>query len=271
MPPPTHPSSIPRADVPGATAEALARLYDLDLADDPGDLDLYRALAARTGGPIVELAVGTGRLAVPLAADGFEVAGVDRDPAMLDRARARAAREDAAGRIELVEGDLRTAPTAHDGEASLAFIALNSLMLLPARADQAAAVASLGRRLGRGGLGVVDVWLPDADDLVRFDGRLSLEYVRTDPDTGREVTKTAAARHDAATGTVELTAIYDESEDGSIVGHWVRQDRLRLVSADDLVALVDAAGLELETLAAGYDLEPFGPGAERAVVVARKR
>ena len=76
-------------------AAALARLYDLDLSEDPGDLDLYLALAGRTGGPILELAVGSGRLAVPLAADGHEVTGVDLDPAMLARAR-RAA--DAAGR-----------------------------------------------------------------------------------------------------------------------------------------------------------------------------
>ena len=73
-----------------ATAAALARLYDLDLTDDPGDLDLYLALADRAEGPILELAVGTGRLAVPLAEAGHLVTGVDLDPAMLDRARRRA-------------------------------------------------------------------------------------------------------------------------------------------------------------------------------------
>ncbi|HKG19035.1 MAG TPA: hypothetical protein VKB00_04795, partial [Candidatus Limnocylindrales bacterium] len=50
--------------------QALARLYDVDLLDDPGDLDLYLALAARTGGPILELGAGTGRLSVPIAAAG---------------------------------------------------------------------------------------------------------------------------------------------------------------------------------------------------------
>ena len=90
-------------------AEALARLYDLDLAEDPGDLDLYLALAARTGGPILELAVGSGRLAVPLAADGHEVTGVDTEPAMLARARraADAAATAVTRRLRLVEGDAR--------------------------------------------------------------------------------------------------------------------------------------------------------------------
>src|SRR3954451_18891542 len=87
---------------PEPTAAALARLYDLDLAEDPGDVDLYLALASRAGGPIVELAVGSGRIAVPLAEAGHEVVGIDLDPAMLDRARRRSR----TARLELVEGDV---------------------------------------------------------------------------------------------------------------------------------------------------------------------
>src|ERR671912_98833 len=90
---------MPPAD--DATAAALARYYDLDLQDDPGDLDLYLALAARTEGPVLELAVGSGRVAVPLAEAGFEVVGVDNDAAMLERARVRGG--DA---LQLVESDL---------------------------------------------------------------------------------------------------------------------------------------------------------------------
>src|SRR5262245_5199229 len=94
-------------------ARALARLYDVDLLDDPGDADLYLAIAARTGGPVLELGVGTGRLAGPLARAGHDVTGVDLDPAMLERARRRLGGPEglggrSAGRIELVEADLLT-------------------------------------------------------------------------------------------------------------------------------------------------------------------
>ena len=51
-----------------SAAAALARLYDLDLSEDPGDLDLLPRARGRAGGPVLELAVGSGRLAVPLAA-----------------------------------------------------------------------------------------------------------------------------------------------------------------------------------------------------------
>jgi len=71
------------------TAAALARLYEVDLIEDPGDVDLYLALAARTGGPVLEIAAGSGRLALPLAEAGYQVTLVDIDPAMLVRRRSR--------------------------------------------------------------------------------------------------------------------------------------------------------------------------------------
>jgi SAM-dependent methyltransferase len=253
-------------------AEALARLYDLDLADDPGDLDLYLALAGRTGGPVLELAVGSGRIAVPLAAAGHEVTGVDLDPAMLERAR-RAA--DAAGpavarRVRLVDGDARTIRLPDVGGFGLAMIPLNSIFLMASRADQAAAVATLAAHLAVGGLAVIDVWLPDADDLSRYDGRLVLEWVREEPGTGRTVTKTGSAAYDPATGVVRLTTIFEQGRPGEPVLRWVRVDRLRLAGPDELVAHAEAAGLVVETLGGGYTLDPLGPGAERVVLVARR-
>jgi SAM-dependent methyltransferase len=258
--------------VTGSAAAALARLYDLDLAEDPGDLDLYLALAARTGGPVLELAVGTGRLAVPLAAAGFEVTGADTDPAMLARARLRA---DEAGiavgrRIRLVEGDARTLRLAEAGAFGLAFIGLNSIFLVGDRAGQAAAVATLAAHLAPGGLAVLDAWLPDADDLSRYDGRLVLEWIRDDPQTGRTVTKTGSAAYDPATGSVRLTTIFEEGLPGEPSVRWVRTDHHRLVGPDGLAGFAEAAGLEVELLAGGYDLDPLAPGAERVVLLARR-
>jgi SAM-dependent methyltransferase len=254
------------------TADALARFYDLDLVDDPGDLDLYIALAERTGGPILELAVGTGRLAVPLAAAGDRVTGVDLDPAMLARARRRA---EAAGpvaveHLDLVEADLVGLRLPDAGRYGLAFLALNSLMVMDGRAAQRAALETLAAHLGPGGVAVVDVWLPDAEDLARFDGRVILEWPRPDPETGEVVTKVGSAQYDAATATVTLTTIFESAGQGSPARRWVRHDRLRLVSADELRTWAEDAGLVVELLAGGYDLGAFGPGAERAVLVAVK-
>jgi SAM-dependent methyltransferase len=269
---------------PETPGEALARLYDLDLQDDPGDLDLWTALAAEAGGPVLELMAGSGRIAVPLAAEGHPVTAVDLDPAMLSRARRRAeaAGPGVAARVELVLADVvgleleaGTAATPPPGGGSparrfrLALIGLNSILLLPSRAAQRAAWTALAAHLEPGGLAVVDTWLPDAHDLARYDGRLHLEYHRPDPETGRWVTKTAAAQHDAATQTVALTTIYEEGDPGEPASRWVRRDVVRLATAEELRTMAEAAGLEVELVAGGYDLEPLGPHDDRAILIAR--
>jgi SAM-dependent methyltransferase len=253
-------------------AAALARLYDLDLEDDPGDLDLLLALAARAPGPVLELAAGTGRLTVPLAMAGYEVTGVDTDPAMLARARDRAdaAGRDVARRVRLLEGDGRTVRLPDAGDFALALIPLNSIFLMGSRADQAAAVATLAAHLAPGGIAMVDAWLPDAEDLARYDGRLVLEWVRSDQASGRLVTKSCSALYDATIASVMLTTIFEEGAPGDPTVRWVRVDRLRLVSPDDLATFTEAAGLVVETLSGDYELGDLEPGAERVVMVARK-
>jgi SAM-dependent methyltransferase len=254
-------------------AQALARLYDLDLVEDPGDVELYRALARRTGDPILELGVGSGRVAAALTADGHRVVGVDNDPAMLARARARAT-AGAKGALSLVEADLVDAPEVESvvagGPYALAFIALNSILLLASAERQRAAIGSIARVLAPGGLAVVDAWQPSPLDLVAFDGRLSLEWLRTDPESGNTVTKTVAAWFDPATRLVTLTTIFDEGRPGETPVRWTRTDALRLVTVDELASFATAAGLDIEQIAGGHDLGPLEPGSERVVLVARK-
>jgi SAM-dependent methyltransferase len=255
-----------------ASAAELARLYDLDLVDEPGDLDLYLALAARMDRPILELAAGSGRLSVPLARAGYHITGVDLDPAMLHRARARAraAGDLVADRLTLVEADLIDLRLPAAEAFGLAVIALNSLLLLPTRAAQQAAFRTLAAHLSPGGLAVVDVWIPDADELSRFDGRISLEWVRRDPETGTTVTKTASAQHDASSATVDLTTFFEQGVQGAPTQRWIRHDRLRFVAADELRAFAEEAGLVVELMAGDYGLGSIGPGSERAILVAVK-
>ena len=259
------------------SGDDLARLYDLDVDDERGDLDLHLALADRAGGNVVELAVGTGRLAVPLAQAGHDVLGIDHDPAMLARARARAesAGSDVAARVHLLEADMVDLPPDQlpglSGRASLAILGLNSILVLPSRERQRAVLSTMAGLLAPGGTAVVDAWQPAIEDLAAFDGRLSLEWLRADPETGDQVSKTVAAWYDPTTRLVTLTTIFDAAPPGGDLRRWTRVDALRLVSPDELVTFAEDAGLEVETLAGDHDLSPLDAGSERAVLVARKR
>ena len=254
------------------TAEALARLYDLDVSVDPADLDLYLALAARTNGEIVELCAGSGRVALPLAAAGHRVTGIDQDAAMLARAERRiaAAGQGIAGRIRLIEGDLFATRVEGSGSFGLAILALNSILLLGGPREQRRAISLLADLVAPGGIVVVDAWQPVADDLVAFDGRLSFEWLRQDPETGLEVVKLSAAWYDGATRAVTLTTLFDEGAPGTPPVRWTRVDALRLISADELRTHAEDAGLVVEAIAGDYSLTELRPGDERAILVARK-
>jgi SAM-dependent methyltransferase len=253
---------------PESTPAALARLYDLDLAEEPGDVELYRALAQRTGGPIIELGVGTGRIAAALLPEASTVVGVDDDPAMLARAGKRAPA------LQLIACDMVAAQSdprvRAAGPYRLAILGLNSILLLASAERQRAVIHGMAELLAPGGIAVLDVWQPSPTDLVAFDGRLSLEWLRSDPETGREVTKTVAAWFDSASRLVTLTTIFDEGLPGEPPLRWTRTDALRLLTVDELSSFTEGAGLVVEQLAGDHELRPLEPGSDRVVLVARR-
>lgn len=255
---------------PESGSAELARRYDLDLQGYDEDLNLYAALAGRLGGSVLELAVGSGRIAVPLAAAGHRVMGVDRDRHMLARARDawQAARRDASspGSLELVEGDITQ--LSLDEKFELVILGFNSLLALPGRAGQAACLRAMARHLAPGGRAVIDVWLPSPDDLAIYDNRLTLDWVRRDPETGEQVAKLTSARYDTATATAELTTLFDAWPlAGGPVTRVARHDTLSLVGADELLDLAAHAGLAVDTVAGDHEMTAFGPGSDRIVLI----
>ena len=273
---------------PSSTVGArLARYYDLDLLDDPGDVDLYLALVARRSGPILELGAGSGRIAVPLAAAGHEVTAVDLDPEMLDRATARwkevrgagstewparsrtsAERHNAPGRLHAVVGDMTSIRL--EERFDLVIIALNTLLQLGEADAQLAALRTVAAHLSPKGRAVIDVWLPAPEDLALYDGRVIFEWQRDDPETGESVSKFASARYDAATAVVTLSQWFDAVRGPSgPLTRTSRTDRMRLVPAAELTHLATLAGLTAQRLAGDYRMAPFGPGDERAILIGR--
>ena len=258
-----------------AAGAEIARYYDLDLADDPGDVEMYLALAAQRGGAILELCAGSGRIAVPLAAAGHAVTAVDRDPNMLDRARLAWKRHPArraGGRraLTLLENDVTLLDLPERFE--LAVLALNSLLLLDGRDAQLAALRSMARHLAPTGRAIIDVWLPGKADLELYDGRLMLDWVRRDNvGAGRAewVAKLTSARHDPQNAAAEITTFFDAWSDTKRVRRVMRQDTAHLLTQKGLRRLLDEAGLIVESSMGDYSSAPFKSGGDRLVVICR--
>jgi SAM-dependent methyltransferase len=252
-------------------AEDLARLYDLDLVDHPGDTDLYLAFAAGTDGPILELMAGSGRIAVPLAAAGHQVVAVDRDAAMLHRATQRWAGTRtyaaAGGALECIEADVMRLSLKE--RFGLVIVALNSILLLDDRAAQARLFEIIAAHLRPGGRAVVDVWLPTPDDLVLYDGRIILEWTREDPTTGTAVTKRVSATYEPATRIAQITTFFDEWRGGKIAATTMRRDTSSFLAKDEIERYAQGAGLIVDTIAGDYEMGQFAADSERVVMVCR--
>ena len=139
--------------------DAFADVYDRwygDITDAEGTADLVADLAGVAGSTrVLELATGTGRLALPIAARGLEVLGVDASAAMLARLKER----DPAGAIHTVLGDM--VEDLPDGPFGVALIAYNSLFNLDSAQRQRACFAAVAARLAPAGRFIVEAFVPD--------------------------------------------------------------------------------------------------------------
>jgi SAM-dependent methyltransferase len=261
---------VPAADRQGV-ADALARYYDLDLLDDPSDVEMYIALAAAGDGTVLELMAGSGRIATPLAVAGNSVVAVDRDAHMLARAAARwkrvKRRAAKGGALELVQRDVTKLKL--EKRFGLVIVALNSLLLLDGRGAQRNLFDIIAAHLRPDGRAVIDVWLPAPEDLALYDGRIVLDWTRDDPETGATVTKRTSARYEPASRIAHVTSFFDEWRDGRLALSTMRSDTSTFVSADELERFASDAGLIVDTVAGDYEMGHFATDSERVVMVCR--
>jgi len=235
----------------GALYDTIARIYDPWSVSVREDVGFYVDEALASGGPVVELAVGTGRIAVPTAKAGVQVIGVDESPGMLAVAREYAEREGVADRIELRVGDLRNPPVSE--RVPLVTIPFRSLLHMPSDAEKTRALAAARELLAPDGLLVFDVFAPSREDIEETDG-LWIErepgiFERADWDLhGRSLVLTVRSG-DRATATMEL--------------HWL--------SAAEWNAVIEDAGLEVEALYGWFDGRPFEGGEDQIWVCRHPR
>jgi SAM-dependent methyltransferase len=141
--------------------DAIAELYDPWSASVVEDVALYLEEARRSGGPVVELGVGTGRIAVPIAADGIRVIGVDSSRGMLEVCARRAALVGV--ELDLRVGDLREPPV--DERVPLVICPFRSLLHMHSDDDRRRVLEAARALLNPGGRFVFDVFAPGKEDI----------------------------------------------------------------------------------------------------------
>ncbi len=222
-------------------AGSVAARYDAETADMPVEpvVDFLLPLA---GGGALELAIGTGRIAVPLAARGVRVAGIDLSPDMVAQLRRKTSE------IPVAIGDYAT--TRVDGTFSLAYIVFNSISNQTTQEGQVATFANAAAHLEQGGCFVVEVGVPNRQELEVFD----LSDTHVGVDEFDSATQRAVSHH---------FTLAD--------GRWERLSMpFRSVSPAELDLMARLAGLDLCERWGGWDRSPFTTESTKHVSVWKK-
>lgn len=182
--------------------DAIARTYDPWSVSVVEDVPFYIDEAMRSGGPVLELGVGTGRIAVPVAAAGVRVVGVDLSAGMLEVARERAALVGV--EIDLRQGDMRSPPV--DGAFPLVICPFRSLLHMETDEDRRSALRAVAAHMAEGARFVFDVFTPAADDIADTHGRwLEREPGIWERADWNEETRTLILRLRSAEGEAEMS------------------------------------------------------------------
>jgi SAM-dependent methyltransferase len=223
--------------------EAFADRYDEWSAHMTADIAFYVGLARAAHGPLAELAIGNGRVAIPVAqATGRTVIGVDTSPSMLAQARDRAA---AAGvTLDLREGDM--SELALDEPAALIYCPFRGLLHLPGWAARRRTFERVAVSLRPGGRFAWNAYAFDHHAAVRLDGSRQEQPV---PHT---------IRYSVGDNRVDL--VHDNGARSSL--WWATKN--------EWLGLIDVAGLELEALYGGFAGEPFTDDSTEYVFVTRR-
>ena len=239
--------------------------YDLEQGPlSQARIEFWCRMAAQFGGPVLELACGTGLVTLRVAALGLSVTGVDLVAPMLAHAQAKAEREDLD--IRWIEADART--LALPRRFSFVLLTGNAFQAFLTRADQDALMETVRRHLAPdGAFGFETRNLAGYELRDEPEGPVEIDYV---DGAGRRVQLSSSQRWDAAAQVIHWTT-YRRSIDDS--GPRVRTTHIacRFTSPADIEALLDAHGLDVVAQYGDWDFSRFRADGERLITLCRLR
>jgi SAM-dependent methyltransferase len=228
--------------------DGIARLYDAWSTGVVEDISFYVDEALAAGGPVVELGVGTGRIAIPTAMAGVHVIGVDSSAAMLAVCAEQGRRAGVGDRLELREGDLRRPPV--EERVLLVTCPFRAYLHLASDDERLEALGAAHDLLLPGGRLVFDVFAPSAEDIEETHGK----WIEREPGIFER------ADWDSNAQTLTLS-VRGERGESSMTLWWLEPQRWQ--------ALLAEAGFVVEACYGWFDRRPYG-GGEDSVWVARK-
>ena len=230
--------------------DLMAEVYDewFGVPEDTNDTVAFLEGLAGTG-PVLELGVGTGRVALPLAERGVEVHGIDASEAMVGKLRSKQGRSDVSVSIgDFAEADI-------EGRFSLAYVVFNTFFALPSQEDQVRCFANVARGLREGGAFVIEAFVPDL-------GRFTAGQTTQTKHVGMDHVILETSRHDPV-----LQRVYSQNIEMGATEARFYPVQIRYAWPSELDLMARLAKLRLRERWGGWRREPFADSSVKHVSV----
>lgn len=252
-----------------------AKYYDGAYAakQDLVDLPFYLDLAEKTGGPILEVACGTGRVLLPIARKGIEIHGVDNSRPMLNILEKHLAREpqEVRRKVKLHEGDMRDFRLG--SRYPLVIIPFRPMQHMHTVQDQLSALTTAAVHLNEGGMLAFDVFYPKFDVIASRMGEEVLEFEWSPNPGSTEVVRRYFRKEsvDKINQIFYFTFIYRTFRGGELILEETEAFQLSYFTYPHLQALFLLAGLQPVAEYGSFSRAPLDNGAEQMIFLLRKR
>jgi SAM-dependent methyltransferase len=248
----------------------IARYYDAEHQDKTDDLMMYSQLAEERGGPIFELASGTGRVMIHLAQEGYEIHGIDIEPAMLDLARRKVeGLPHLRDKMTFYQGDILKFAT--DKKFKLVIAPYNALLHFHEQEQQLEVLRRLRALIQDDGLLVLDLPNPADSYAAQDSDAMILDKTFIDPETGHLMMQYSISALDRTEQLLHVDWFYDEIDGDGVVHRTFAPVTFRYFFYPEIRLLLALTGFEVQDVYGSTEFDPYVDGCERMVVLAKPK
>jgi len=248
----------------------LAEYYDAEWKDLVQDIAFIVKCAQNSGGPVLELACGSGRITFPIAEQGIEIHGIDNSQKMLDYAEKRLKEypESVRKNVTFFQADMKNFKL--EREFKLVLIPFNSFLLLPKKEDQEKCLRNVRDHLRDDGLFYVDIYSPrfefcaEEKSPIRF---LKHFYV---PETKKVVLQWEYVERNMAEQISEIDFLYEEYDAEGNFKRKARHLTMGIIFRFEMQFMLEKNGFEIVEFYGDYNKSPFTTRSQQMIFICKK-
>ena len=251
--------------------DELAAFYDYEWQSLQEDIGFIVEECGKAGAPVLELACGTGRITIPVAASGLEIWGVDNSRHMLDffDEKLKMLPSEVSGRIHPIFGGMENFNI--DRRFSCIFVPFNSFLLLTARADQERCLENIHRHLADDGTFIIDIFSPRFDLCAQEKSEIHFLRHFYYPPEELAIIQWEYVERDMAEQVMDIDFLYEWYDRSGKLERAARSLRMAIIFRYEMQHLLEKNGFEILEFFGNYDRTPFSKASPQMIYRCRKR